>query len=249
MDQTPFVELDLRNIKDSDVEVVKKLSQQSFDLDAILNTAVQLKYTREIRNDLVEQFSNPSEKFVRLFAEDVYPKGRKLTQAILKEFTGYTKEALDQLIMDRVNEQLKRAQILSTKPPIAGTAPSEQVPGGPAQDATDQHEPKTEEAREAYAIIRAILWEEVGGDLKRLAWRPFKDHGGVLLDDTTRQPICKLWLNGPDKFISIFDATKKEPDKKEIKKLDEIFSLSEKLKASIASYKALHGKVAAGVSG
>jgi predicted type IV restriction endonuclease len=49
MEERPFFEFNMLDIKESAVEELKKSSKSIFDLDYILNTASELKYTREIK--------------------------------------------------------------------------------------------------------------------------------------------------------------------------------------------------------
>jgi predicted type IV restriction endonuclease len=64
MDEKPFFEFNMLDIKESAVEELKKFSKSVFDLDNILTTASELKYTREITRLLVEQMQEPTEEFV-----------------------------------------------------------------------------------------------------------------------------------------------------------------------------------------
>jgi hypothetical protein len=50
MDERPVFEFKMLDIKESAVEELKKFSKSIFDLDYILNTNSELKYTREIKN-------------------------------------------------------------------------------------------------------------------------------------------------------------------------------------------------------
>ncbi|HII07162.1 MAG TPA: restriction endonuclease, partial [Methanotrichaceae archaeon] len=49
MDEKPFFELNLLDIDESLVEELKKFTKSSFDLDDILTTASELKYTKEVK--------------------------------------------------------------------------------------------------------------------------------------------------------------------------------------------------------
>ena len=57
---------------------LKSLVKQIFNLQEILTTATELKYTKEIKRILAEQALNPDDDFVRFFASKVY--SGKLTQ-------------------------------------------------------------------------------------------------------------------------------------------------------------------------
>ena len=88
MDTKPFLEFNMLDLEEPLVEEIKKFSKSSFDLGGILAAASELKYTREIQRILGEQWSNPSDEFVRLFVAQVYP-GR-ITKTVMDHFNQIT---------------------------------------------------------------------------------------------------------------------------------------------------------------
>ena len=82
MDERPFFEFNLLNFKERDVEELKKFAKTSFDLDSILNTANDLKYTRLVKTKLAGLLAAPSEDFVRLIATDLV-ESKRITAAAL----------------------------------------------------------------------------------------------------------------------------------------------------------------------
>ena len=99
MDSKAFLELDLLDIKEPLVNELKKFTKTSFDIEDILSTASELKYTREIKRILADQMNEPSDNFVRFFASQVY-SGR-MTQSARQQFTEMTKRAFHQLMRRR----------------------------------------------------------------------------------------------------------------------------------------------------
>ena len=79
MDSRPFLELDMRSLSDAAVAELKKFAKETFDLDNILSTASELKYTKGIKAVLFEEWKEPSDDLVRLLTGRVY-SGR-MTQA------------------------------------------------------------------------------------------------------------------------------------------------------------------------
>ena len=55
MDSKPFLEINMLDVQAPLVDELKKLSKSTFDLDTMLTTASELKYTREIRLLMEEQ--------------------------------------------------------------------------------------------------------------------------------------------------------------------------------------------------
>ena len=65
MDAYPFFEFDMQDFDEQKVEELKKFEQNSIDLDKILTTATDLKYTNSLKKIFKEELNNPSIDFVR----------------------------------------------------------------------------------------------------------------------------------------------------------------------------------------
>jgi hypothetical protein len=222
MDDKPFMELDLLNLKEPLVEELKRFKKERFNSEELESVATDLKYTKEIKQVLQIELSAPSDEFVKYFATKVY-SGR-LTPGMKDKFSIITKNAFNQFINDRINEILKSASAMTTDKnpvPIEITAPSEPVDDGIVT---------TEEEIEGYHIIKAILREIV--DPKRVIMRDTKSYCGILLDDNNRKPICRLRFNTAQKYIGLPEGDRKEV-KIPIKELNDIYSLSNELQAAV----------------
>ncbi|MGB6151650.1 MAG: type I restriction endonuclease, partial [Pricia sp.] len=91
MDEKPFLEFDITNLKESTVKEIEKFHKSKFDVSKIVDNASNLKYTREIKNLIDQELQSPSQDFVRLFANRAY-SGR-LTSNVLEEFTEIVNKA------------------------------------------------------------------------------------------------------------------------------------------------------------
>lgn len=49
MDEKPFLEFNIAEIKDNQIEELKKFHKSYFDADSIVNTASELKFTSELK--------------------------------------------------------------------------------------------------------------------------------------------------------------------------------------------------------
>ena len=227
MDAKPFFEFSMLNIRESAVDELKKFSKTAFDLPTILTTASELKYTREIKRLLAEQLTDPSDDFVRFFASQVYTG--KLTQAVREQFTQFTRQALRQFVNEQINERLKTA--LSSEPPPA--EPAAPPPAAePAPDPAGASIVTTDEEREAFYIVRALLRDTV--DVKRIVMRDVQSYCGILRDDTNRKPICRLRFNGTKKSIGFLDGEKEE--RMAIDGLDDLYGFADRFKGTVAKY-------------
>ena len=91
----------------------------------------------------------------------------------------------------------------------------------------------TIEEIEAFNVVKAILRQQF--DVTRIAARDTQSYFGVLLDDNNRKPLCRLHFNAKQKYLGLFDESKKET-RHPINSIDEIFNFSEVLLSSTACY-------------
>jgi hypothetical protein len=232
MDETPFFEFNVQDFKDRDVEELKKFAKVAFNLDVILTTANELKYTRAIHHRMAEWVVNPPEEFVKLLAGDLIG-GRRFTPVLKDQFTEITKRALDQLISERINERLKIAMApeLGSVAVSVATAPPET-----SSSATSEGDGivTTQEEVEGFYIIRNILRELVGSE--RIVMRDALSYCAILLDDNNRKTICRLRFNNLQKLaIGVMDQNKEE-QRFALTKLDDIYGYAEQLKAAVKIY-------------
>ena len=204
MDDKPFLELDLASPKSNALAEVKKMAKQEFDLDRMLSTASELKYTSEIKKVLLQQYESPDEDFVRYFFNQVMPKAR-FTTTMKELFTPLVTKAFHQFLSDKVSDRLRSA--LESEKGSSGDnnekhdeADAEQIRGDGIET--------TEEELEGFNIVRAIVSKAVPP--KRVVHRDTKSYMGILLDDNNRKPICRLWFNSKQKYLGVLDVNKEE---------------------------------------
>src|SRR5690606_8519967 len=107
MDTKPFFTFNITEIKDAQLDELKKFHKAYFDFDAIANTASDLKYTNELKVLLGSELNNPSPEFVKHFAKQIYPG--MITQKILDQFTDLTKKSFQNYLSEIITERLKAA--------------------------------------------------------------------------------------------------------------------------------------------
>ena len=227
MDEKPFMEFNITEIKDNQIEELKKFHKQNFDAESIVNNASELKYTIELKHLLQQELTNPSSDFVKHFAKQVYPS--VVTAKVLEQFTNLTKKSIQQYISDLITERLKTAltkEDEESKENI-GNIDIEQP------DLDNSKVETTEEELEGFLIVMTILRQQITST--RVTFRDAQSYFAILLDDNNRKSICRLYLNGNKKFIGVFDEQKKET-KIEITNLDDIFKQSETLNKTVEGY-------------
>lgn len=222
MDQRPFLQFSICDITEPIVRELKKFTKASFKIDEISSTASELKYTGAMKTYLMEQLNEPSEDFVRHMASQVF-NGR-LTESAREKFKIITKKAFTQFISDRVSDRL--ASALSEEK-AASNAPSEEekTVDETLVDAKNKIE-TTEEEFDAYNIVKAILRIKI--DVKRIFIRDTIGYCNILLDNNIRKIVCRFYFNTANKYLGIFDASKKET-KIAIEGLDDIYLHADKI--------------------
>lgn len=219
MDEKPFLEFNITEIKDIQIEELKKFHKSYFDADSITNTASELKYSNELKQLISQELNNPTHDFVKHLAKQVYPS--IITAKVLDLFTQLTKKAAQALLSDLITERLNNA--------LKKEKEDEQQEIQEAAALTEKANSKietTEEELEGFLIIKSILRQKI--DVSRVAYRDAQTYFAILLDDNNRKTICRLYFNGNKKYLMYFDDNKKEV-KKEIQSLDDLFTHSNEL--------------------
>lgn len=219
MDEKPFLEFNIIEVKDNQIEELKKFHKSYFDVDSIVNTASELKYTNELKQLLQQELNNPSPEFVKHFAKQVYMSS--ITARILEQFTNLVKKSIQQHISDIITERLKTAL---TKEDAAVKEREEAIVETTPED--DNKVVTTQEEMEGFMIVKTILRQKINA--ARITYRDAQSYFAILLDDNNRKTICRLYLNGSKKHFVTLDEQKKEI-KSEITTLDDIFNFSEQL--------------------
>jgi hypothetical protein len=235
MDEKPFLEFDITEMKEQQAEELKKFHKSYFDLSNILSSASEMKYTSELKAIISNELKSPSEEFVKFFTQKVYPK--KITSNVIFQFSDLVKKSIQHLISDMITDRLKSA-IDKENDTIIITA-SAGVSDKIVETVSNEKEKNIEttpEEIEGFFIVKSILRTIVAS--QRIVYRDAQAYFAVLLDDNNKKTICRLHLNRSKKYISTFDSSKKET-KSEIQTLDDIFNFSEQLKATVETYLSL----------
>lgn len=226
MDEKPFFEFNITDIKDNQIEELKKFHKSYFDIGNIQNTASELKYMNELKALIHGEFQAPGEGFVKHFTRQIYQG--MLTAKVMDQFSGLTKKAIQQYINDLITERLKSAL---KKENEVEEALQEEV--SDMVSSRDSRIETTQEEIEAFLIVKTILRQSIAHS--RIVYRDAQSYFAVLLDDNNRKTICRLYLNGTKRYIGTFDEQKKET-RSEIVTLDDIFLHAEVLQSTVVNY-------------
>jgi len=228
MDEKPFLEFNIEEIKDGQIEQLKEFHKAYFDVDNIYQSASELKYINEIRQLVNQEFHEPNDEFVKYFARQVYPS--VVTSKVLEAFRILVKRTITNIINDTINDRLKSA-ISKPDSPIREEPAPVVLPGG--ANVQDREIVTTQEELEGFYIVRSLLRQKVSS--ARITHRDALSYFAIFLDDNNRKPLCRLYLNNSKKYIGLFDTDKKE-SKVEIQTIDDIYKFGGELDSTIEIY-------------
>ncbi len=221
MDERPFLEFNITQLKESVINEITKFHKSNFDVDEIVDNASSLKYTKEIKKLIAVELEAPSYDFVRLFAGKVY-SGR-LTEKVMGEFTDLVSKAFTQTISEKVNDRLNSA--------LNKEAEKQQEEDKEPEKVSKVN--TTEEELDGFRIVVAILRRKLSID--RIVHRDTQSYFGILLDDNNRKPLCRLHLDGGNKYLGVFDEMKQET-RHLIETVDDIYHFEKDLLQTVTYY-------------
>lgn len=222
MDEKPFLEFDITNLKDNSINEIAKFHKSSFDVNNIVTNASSLKYIQEIRKQIDTELNTPSFEFIKFFANKVYT-GR-LTEKVMEEFKDLVSKGFNQFINEKINDRLNAA--------LSKEAQNQKV-SKPEIITQDDKVFTSEEEMESYRIVVAILRRKL--PIERIVHRDTQSYFGILLDDNNRKPLCRLHLNGGKKHIGLFNNNKTE-NRQAIQTIDDIYLYEKELLETVDLY-------------
>lgn len=224
MDDKPFFEFKISDIKDAEIQELKKFHKSVFDLDNISTAASDLKFSNELSILINAEMQQPTDEFVRYFAKQVYPS--MVTAKVLEQFVPLVKRVFTHIVNDQIAERLKSALKKETE---VGE-----------QEAPQPIEPTsaiitTQDEIDGFLIVKSILRKNI--EVGRVFMRDNQSYCGILLDDNNRKPICRFYFTTNRLRLGLFDSDKKET-KVDINHLDDIYNHAEELSETVANYDA-----------
>lgn len=227
MDEKPFLEVNLLDLKEAQVEELKKFHKSYFDVGSILSSASELKYMGELRSAINREFANPSPDFVKYFGKQVY--GGQFTVKITEQFTTLVKRTINSYINDMISDRLKAA--------IKEEETDEKAtPSAPEKDAQEPSSANkivtTEEELQGFYIVKAILRDIA--KMEEIIYRDSLTRFSIFHAKNKSQTICQFQFDGAKKKIR-FQKGNGEVDSFTIDSLDNIWDYAERIIESAKS--------------
>lgn len=182
MDDTPFLKVDLLNLKDSDIENLNKLRKENYDRDSLINYAEELVYTSTLNNTLKDLFKNPSDEFVRFLVKDF--SETRITSNVIDRFRPIVKKAISNAVLDIVSkgfyhDEDKTLEEENTEIEEVNKEDSNNVQTNRKGIVT------TEEELAAFDRVKKIL-EKNNKDISEVNYKDTTNYFSVYLKNTTR---------------------------------------------------------------
>ena len=219
MDPCPFFEFNMLDFTEAQAGALKRFTKTAFDTSEIVDAARDLKYTTEIKRVLSEEFSGPSDDFVRFIIKQVY-KG-VATSSVREMFSALTHQALTQFINERIDNRLKSA--LEQGDGQKGPTEPEPIPE------PDGGEPAFSPLEiEAVQIVKALVRDIV--DVRRVILRRYTKYSSILLDDNRFKIVCRLWFGSRGMRLGLSDDYTSVP----LETLDGLYDQADGLRERVA---------------
>lgn len=215
LDKEPFFTFNLLEFKDSQIETLEEFCKEKFDIEKAFSNAGNLRFIKQFEQVLENEYRNPSDDFVRYLLDKSEIYDGVKTAKVIEKHRKTTVEAFN-LFMSKVMKTSLDFNLTSQKE--EKTAKNEIV--------------TTLEELEGFAIVKSILNGVV--DISRLAYRDNSSYFNVLLDDSIRKTICRLYFNRSQKYIAFLDG--KKEIKNPISSVNDIFQFSEQIKNKINEF-------------
>lgn len=205
MDESPFLEINILDIKDNQITELKKFHKSTFNVGDIFNAASELKYSHQFRSVFSDELQNPSDDLLKFFLTSVY-SGVK-TQAVLEKFRPILKKALNEYISELMNDKIKSALNANTE-----SQPQTEPSTAPVEE-TKSAEPEnkiitTSEELEAFFIVKMLLKEIVS--VNDLTYKDTVNYFSVLYQGKATKWICRFFFTSGHKLLALPDENKKE---------------------------------------
>lgn len=227
MDEKPFLELDMLDIDDYAIPEIVKLNKKTFDVESIVNAAGELKYVSQIKKVIGMILNEGDDDFTKYVASKVYDG--VVTQKVRELFSILIKKGSAQYLNDQLNIRLKNA-MFNTNGIVEEALPGKESINDVLDDEGIE---TTEDELNAYLIVKAIASKIVSPS--RIFIRDSKSYCAILFDDNNRKPVCRFRFNTSQKYLSLFDADKKEI-KHAIDELNDIYHHADAILATIEGY-------------
>ena len=222
LDKKAFLSVNMLDMKSHALKELYKFRKDTFNVNEILTTAEELKYTASIISFLSDEYQQPSDDFVKYVLTKVYDGVR--TQPVIDKFRPTIKNSFTQFVNELINDKLETA----FKRESAPTEP-ETVAVMELDAVEDDDFAVSEEALEAFYITKAILTEVI--EASRVSYKATTAYVSIIVDNKVSKWVCRFTLSKRSKSFH----TPTEP-KINIESVNDIYKHKEVLLQSVKRF-------------
>lgn len=196
MDKSPFLEINLLDLSDRNINELKKFTKENFDISKIKSKVDDLKFAHDIHKILSSEIDSPSEEFVKVIAKQAYDG--VITKNVRDKFYKIIKNEFKEVINEKVEIRLNNALEKNDEEDQENIV-----------ETSDNGVVTTNEEYEGYYIIKSIAAKVV--DPERVFIRDFKSYCTVIIDNNNRYPLARMYFDNVNNMkIELFDKFEKD---------------------------------------
>lgn len=186
MDDVPFLEINLLDLKDTYIKQIKKFCKDNFDIQDILDSASELKYVYLIKKVFQEQIDNPSDQFIKVLLNKGVYNGVK-TQSVIDRFRGLIKLSFSQYINDLISDKLQNVFDMDSSINLS--------------DDQEVGEALTNEEKQCKDIIINILKSKYNE--KDIIYKKTSKYVSIQIGNSIRRWVCRIFIkqNQDNQFV------------------------------------------------
>lgn len=219
MDSSPFLDINLCKISDSEIQELKKFQKENFDVNEIFSTASDLKYLGLMKKVLREEFNNPSDEFVKLILNKEVYDGIK-TSAVVEKYKPLLKKSINSYLNEIINNRLQNAIQKNDE------ATNEEDDNDITSEKDLDKIVTTVDELQSFYIVKSILSEFC--DPKKITYKDTISYFSILYDNKVTKWICRVYLKEQVKYITISDNNKNEI-RHDINDVNDIYSFKNEI--------------------
>jgi len=211
IDETPFLIVDILNLKESDFENLAKFKKEAFDKEFLVKYAEELVYTYSLDENLKELFKNPNDEFIRFLIKDF--SNTRITNTVIDRFRPIVKKSIYNAVLDLVSKGLNQQETIVIK-----TIEDPEIINNIDNTAVEENTKKrtiitTENELKSFDYIKGIL-VKAGKEIKNLGYKDttsyFSVHNGnpskwffrITYDSSVRNVTTRLPLIELEKYCN-----------------------------------------------
>lgn len=229
MDAKPFLEINVLDLKDRQIEELKKFHKTNFNVNKITEDASILKYSNEIKNIFAKQLQNPCDEFVKFFLSFTY--GKPKTKKVIENFRLILKKALNSYINELMNEKIKSA-LENESSKLSESSKKIDI----KIKEKNQHSKvfTTKEELEAYIIVKTLLSDVV--NIKDITYKDTTQYFAITYKNKVTCWICRFYLNNPNNKYVCLNLPESSENRFNLKTIYDIRKMKEKLDQIVSRF-------------